>query len=47
MNRALRNVLPEASFRGELVVMRSGTRSLVIDMKGKRDAQLAEEAVRR
>lgn len=46
-NRALRNVHPEANFRGELVVMRSGLRSLVVGIKGKQDARLAEQAVRR
>ncbi|KAH9885096.1 hypothetical protein C8Q73DRAFT_795990 [Cubamyces lactineus] len=46
-NRALLKVFPEAQFRGELVVMRAGKRSLVIALKGKKDAQLAEDAVRR
>ncbi|KAI0324437.1 hypothetical protein GY45DRAFT_1340787 [Cubamyces sp. BRFM 1775] len=46
-NRALLKVLPGHDFCGELVVMRAGKRSLVVNMKGKRDMELAEEAVRR
>ncbi|KAL1937219.1 hypothetical protein VTO73DRAFT_14446 [Trametes versicolor] len=46
-NRALQNLLPDADFRGELVVMRAGMRSLVVGLQGKKHVKLAEEAVRR
>ena len=46
-NRALRQILPEVTFRGELVVMKAGVRVLVVDMTGKKQTALAERAVRR
>ncbi|KAI0833372.1 hypothetical protein BC628DRAFT_1335136 [Trametes gibbosa] len=47
LNRALQKVFPQALFRGEIVIMRGGTRSLVVNLKGKKEQVLAEEAVRR
>ncbi|KAI9062656.1 hypothetical protein FKP32DRAFT_1677175 [Trametes sanguinea] len=46
-NKALNEILPDISFRGELVVMQSGKRVLVVDLAGGRMATLAREAVRR
>lgn len=46
-NRALRHLLPEIAFYGELVVMQAGVRVLVVDMAGRKAWTLAERAVRR
>ncbi|OSC96547.1 hypothetical protein PYCCODRAFT_1378947 [Trametes coccinea BRFM310] len=46
-NEALNEILPDISFRGELVVMQSGKRVFVVDLAGGRMATLAKEAVRR
>ncbi|KAJ3017840.1 hypothetical protein NUW54_g490 [Trametes sanguinea] len=45
-NEALNEILPDISFRGELVVMQSGKRVFVVDLAGGRMATLAKEAVR-
>ena len=47
INLALKQVLPEAEWRGELVVMRGGRHLFVVDIGGSVSKSLAEQAVRK
>ncbi|PIL33623.1 hypothetical protein GSI_04246 [Ganoderma sinense ZZ0214-1] len=46
INPALKKLLPDGDFRGEVVVMRAGARVMVVDLRGAKLALLAKRAVR-
>lgn len=46
VNPALKKLLPDGDFRGEVVVMRAGARVMVVNLRGSKLVLLAKQAVR-